>query len=424
MDKIIKNGHVIDKKNALDGKMDILISDGMIVEIGENIEKIGAEIIDAEGMYVSAGLIDMHVHLREPGYEYKEDIESGTAAAAAGGFTSVCPMPNTNPVCDNAVTVRYIKEREREAAHCRVFPIGAVTKGLKGEELAEIGEMKKEGIVAISDDGRPVSNGSVMRRAMQYAAGFDLQVISHCEDLSLLDGGQMNDSVTATLMGLRPIVPAVEEAMVARDILIAEHEGKKIHIAHVSTKNSVDLVRQAKKRGVKVTCETAPHYFVLTDKAVEGFDTNAKMNPPLRDESDREAIIEGLCDGTIDCIITDHAPHHIDEKRVEFEKAANGIVGLETSLGLSITYLVKSGRMTLGEMLEKMTYNPSHILNLDLGEIAVGKIADLTIFDPDEEWVVDVNKFHSKSKNSPFDGFKLQGKAHKTLIGGEIIYNG
>ncbi|MCD8048790.1 MAG: dihydroorotase [Clostridia bacterium] len=424
MDKIIKNGHVIDKKNALDAKLDILISDGMIVKIGENIEKEGAEIIDAEGMYVSAGLIDMHVHLREPGYEYKEDIESGTAAAAAGGFTAVCPMPNTNPVCDNAVTVRYIKEREREAAHCRVFPIGAVTKGLKGEELAEIGEMKKEGIVAISDDGRPVSNGSVMRRAMQYADGFDLQVISHCEDLSLLDGGQMNDSVTATLMGLRPIVPAVEEAMVARDILIAEHEGKKIHIAHVSTKNSVDLVRQAKKRGVKVTCETAPHYFVLTDKAVEGFDTNAKMNPPLRDESDREAIIEGLCDGTIDCIITDHAPHHIDEKRVEFEKALNGIVGLETSLGLSITYLVKSGRMTLGEMLEKMTYNPSHILNLDLGEIAVGKIADLTIFDPDEEWVVDVNKFHSKSKNSPFDGFKLQGKAHKTLIGGEIIYNG
>ncbi len=424
MNKIIKNGHIIDLKNGIDEIGDILITDGMIAEIGKDISAEGAEIIDAENKVVCAGLIDMHVHLREPGYEYKEDIDTGTQAAAAGGFTAVCPMPNTNPVCDNAAVVRYIKDREREAAHCRIFPIGAVTKGLKGEELAEIGEMKKAGIVAISDDGKPVSSGGVMRRAMLYADGFDIPVISHCEELSLLDGGQMNDSVTATLMGLRPIVPAVEEAMVARDILIAEHEKKRVHIAHVSTKNSVDLVRQAKKRGVRVTCETAPHYFVLTEKACEGFNTNAKMNPPLRSEEDREAIIEGLCDGTIDCIITDHAPHHIDEKRVEFEYASNGIVGLETSLGLSVTYLVKSGRMTLPEMLQKMTYNPSSILNLGLGEIAVGKIADITIFDPDEEWTVDVNKFHSKSLNSPFDGFKLCGKAHMTIIGGEVIYRG
>lgn len=424
MNKIIKGGHVIDLKNGIDKVCDIRILDGMIEEIGEDLSVDGAEVIDASGMTVSAGLIDMHVHLREPGYEYKEDIDTGTAAAAAGGFTAVCPMPNTNPVCDNAAVVRYIKEREREVAHCRIFPIGAVTKGLKGEELAEIGEMKKEGIVAISDDGKPVSNGSVMRRAIQYADGFDLPVISHCEELSLLDGGQMNDSVTATLMGLRPIVPAVEEAMVARDILIAEHEGKRIHIAHVSTKNSVDLVRQAKKRGVRVTCETAPHYFVLTQEACEGFNTNAKMNPPLRSEKDREAIIEGLCDGTIDCIITDHAPHHIDEKRVEFEYASNGIVGLETSLALSVTYLVKSGRMTLGEMLAKMTINPSDILGLGLGEIAVGKIADLSVFDPDEKWTVDVEKFHSKSKNSPFDRFEVTGKPHMTIIGGEVIYNG
>lgn len=424
MKKIIKNGHIIDLKNDIDMLGDILIADGMIAEIAETIDDSEAEVIDAKGMIVSAGLIDMHVHLREPGFEYKEDIETGTRAAAAGGFTSVCCMPNTNPVCDNSSVVRYIKEREKEAASCRVFPIGAITKGLKGEELAEMGEMKKAGIVAVSDDGKPVRSGSVMRRAILYADGFDLPVISHCEEMSLLDGGQMNDSVTATLLGLRPIVPAVEEAMVSRDILIAEHEGKRVHIAHVSTKNSVELVRSAKKRGVKVTCETAPHYFTLTDKAVEGFNTNAKMNPPLRGEEDVEAITEGLADGTIDCIITDHAPHHIDEKNLEFEFAANGIVGLETSLALSITYLVKTGRMTLGEVLKRMTYNPSRILNLNLGEIAVGKIADLTIFDPDEIWTVDISKFRSKSKNSPYDGYTLSGKAHMTIVGGEVMYNG
>lgn len=424
MKTIIKNGHITDLKNGLDIYGDILAEDGIITEIAEKIECEDAEVIDARGMVVSAGLIDMHVHLREPGFEYKEDIETGTAAAAAGGFTSVCPMPNTNPVCDSASVVKYIKEREKEAAHCRVFPIGAITKGLKGEELAEMGDMKRAGIVAVSDDGKPVKSGSVMRRAILYADGFDLPVISHCEEMSLLDSGQMNDSVTATLLGLRPIVPAVEEAMVARDILIAEHEGKRVHIAHVSTKGSVELVRSAKKRGVKVTCETAPHYFTLTDKAVEGFNTNAKMNPPLRGEDDVEAITEGLCDGTIDCIITDHAPHHIDEKNLEFEFAANGIVGLETSLALSVTYLVKTGRMTLGEMLQKMTYNPSRILNLGLGEIAVGKRADLTIFDPDEIWTVDIQKFKSKSKNSPYDGYTLSGKAHTTVIDGKVVYNG
>lgn len=424
MKTIIKNGHITDLKNGLDIYGDILAEDGIITEIAEKIECEDAEVIDARGMVVSAGLIDMHVHLREPGFEYKEDIETGTAAAAAGGFTSVCPMPNTNPVCDSASVVKYIKEREKEAAHCRVFPIGAITKGMKGEELAEMGDMKRAGIVAVSDDGKPVKSGSVMRRAILYADGFDLPVISHCEEMSLLDSGQMNDSVTATLLGLRPIVPAVEEAMVARDILIAEHEGKRVHIAHVSTKGSVDLVRSAKKRGVKVTCETAPHYFTLTDKAVGGFNTNAKMNPPLRGEADVEAITEGLCDGTIDCIITDHAPHHIDEKNLEFEFAANGIVGLETSLALSVTYLVKTGRMTLGEMLQKMTYNPSRILNLGMGEIAVGKRADLTIFDPDEIWTVDIQKFKSKSKNSPYDGYTLSGKAHTTVIDGKVVYNG
>lgn len=424
MKTLIKNGHIIDLKNGLDMYGDILVSDGIIVRIEEKIEDGDAEIIDAKNMVVSAGLIDMHVHLREPGYEYKEDIKTGTRAAAAGGFTSVCPMPNTNPVCDNAAVVSYIRNRADKVGSCRVFPIGAITKGLKGEELSEMGEMKKEGIVAVSDDGKPVSNGSVMRRALLYASHFDLPVISHCEELSLLDSGHMNDSETCTRLGLRPIVPAVEEAMIARDILIAEHENKSVHIAHVSTRRGIDLIRQAKKRGVKVTCETAPHYFSLTDEAVDGFDTNAKMNPPLRSADDVEAVIEGLCDKTIDCIITDHAPHHIDEKNLEFEYAANGIVGLETSLALGITYLVKTGRMTLGELLQKMTYNPSNILNLGLGEIAPGAVADLTIFDPDEIWTVDVKNFKSKSKNSPYDGFTLSGKAHMTIVEGRVMYNG
>ncbi len=424
MKLLIKNGHIIDLKNDMDMYGDILILDGVIVQIGENIEDSEAEVIDAKGMVVSAGLIDMHVHLREPGYEYKEDIRTGTMAAVAGGFTSVCCMPNTNPVCDNATVARFIKERANDVASCRVFPVGAITKGLSGKELAEMGEMKKEGIVAVSDDGRPVESGSVMRRALLYSSHFDLPVISHCEELSLLDSGNMNDSEMCTALGLRPIVPAVEEAMVARDILIAEHEKKRIHIAHVSTRGSVDLIRQAKRRGAMVTCETAPHYFSLTDAAVDGYDTNAKMNPPLRGEDDVEAIIEGLCDGTIDAIITDHAPHHIDEKNLEFEYAANGIVGLETSLALSITYLVKTGKMTLNEMLKKMTYNPSEILNLGLGEIALGAIADLTIFDPDEIWTVEVDKFHSKSKNSPYNGYTLSGKAHMTIVEGKVMYNG
>ncbi len=424
MKLLVKNGHIIDLKNDIDMYGDILVLDGVIVQIGENIEDSEAEVIDAKGMVVSAGLIDMHVHLREPGYEYKEDIRTGTKAAVAGGFTSVCCMPNTKPVCDEASVVRFIKERCDDVGSCRVFPVGAITKGLKGEELAEMGEMKKEGIVAVSDDGRPVENGAVMRRALQYAAHFDLPVISHCEELSLLDSGHMNDSETCTRLGLRPIVPAVEEAMIARDILIAEHEGKKVHIAHVSTKNGIELIRQAKKRGVQVTCETAPHYFSLTDKAVDGYNTNAKMNPPLRGEEDVEAVIAGLCDGTIDAIITDHAPHHIDEKNLEFEYAANGIVGLETSLALGITYLVKTGKLTLAQLLQKMTYNPSNILNLGLGEIALGAIADLTIFDPDEIWTVEVDKFHSKSKNSPYDGYTLSGKAHITIVEGKVMYNG
>ncbi len=417
---IIKNGHLIDKANNLDEIRDILIENGKIAEIAENIEIDGAEIYDASGKYVSPGLIDMHVHLREPGYEYKEDIESGTKAAQRGGFTAVCCMPNTKPVIDNAALVRFVISRAREVGMCKVYPIGAVTKGMMGEELSEMGELKAAGAVAVSDDGKPVKSGGVMQRAIKYASMFGLKVISHCEEMSLMDGGVMNEGVTATLLGLRGISPAVEETMVSRDILIAEHEGLPVHIAHISTKGSAELVRQGKKRGVRVTCETCPHYFTLTEEAVGSYDTNAKMNPPLRTREDVEAIIEAIADGTVDAIVTDHAPHHIDEKRLEFELALNGIIGLETSLPLGITRLVKTGRITLGELIYKMSAGPAEILGLEAGQIKVGRAADLTIFNPDEKFKVDVSKFQSKSKNCPYDGMELYGRVYNTVLDGVI----
>ncbi|MBR0088478.1 MAG: dihydroorotase, partial [Clostridia bacterium] len=378
---------------------------------------------DATGKIVTPGLVDMHCHLRDPGQEYKEDIETGTRAAVMGGITSVACMPNTKPVVDNEAVVSYIINKAREVGYCNVYPIGAVSKGLKGEELAEIGEMKFAGAVAISDDGRPVVESGLMRRAMEYADMFDMKVISHCEDLGLADGGYMNEGEVATAMGLRGISRAAEEVMVSRDIIIAEAIGTPIHIAHVSTRLSVDLVRQAKKRGVRVTCETCPHYFTLTEKAVEGFNTFAKMNPPLRTDDDVQAIKDGLKDGTIDCIVTDHAPHHIDEKNCEFANALNGIVGFETSLGLGLKYLVKEGVLTLNELIEKMAVNPSRILGLNKGNLKVGNAADITIFDPEKEWTVDINKLHSKSKNSPYDGFVLCGKPEYVIVGGDIKVN-
>ncbi|MBR0028138.1 MAG: dihydroorotase, partial [Clostridia bacterium] len=323
----------------------------------------------------------------------------------------------------NEAVVSYIINKAKDVGYCNVYPIGAVSKGLKGEELAEIGEMKFAGAVAISDDGRPVTESGLMRRAMEYADMFDMKVISHCEDLGLADGGYMNEGEVATAMGLRGISRAAEEVMVSRDIIIAEAIGTPIHIAHVSTRLSVDLVRQAKKRGVRVTCETCPHYFTLTEKAVEGFNTFAKMNPPLRTDDDVQAIKDGLKDGTIDCIVTDHAPHHIDEKNCEFANALNGIVGFETSLGLGLKYLVKEGVLTLNELIEKMAVNPSRILGLNKGNLKVGNAADITIFDPEKEWTVDINKLHSKSKNSPYDGFVLCGKPEYVIVGGDIKVN-
>lgn len=421
---LIKNGHVIDPANGIDKDMDVLVEDGVIAEVAENIEEDGEKlsIIDAKGMVVAPGLVDMHVHLREPGQEYKENIETGTRAAVCGGVTSVACMPNTDPVCDNEVVVRFIKERANEAGYANVYPVGAISKGLEGQFLAEIGQMAFEGAVAVTDDGKPVTNSALMRRAITYAGMFDIPVISHCEDPDLGEG-DMHDGAVATEMGLKGISPAAEEVMAARDMLVAEDVGGRVHIAHISTKGTAELIRHAKSRGVKVTCETCPHYFSLTDEACRGYNTNAKMNPPLREADDVEAIKEGLRDGTIDCIVTDHAPHHPDEKDCEFSMAKNGIVGLETSLGLGIKNLVKTGVLTMSQLIEKMSYNPSKILGIAKGTLSVNHTADIVVFNPDEEWVVDKDKLHSKSKNMPYDGFTLYGKPKYVLVGGEVIIN-
>jgi dihydroorotase len=419
---LIKNGHVTDPANGIDEVTNIFIDNGVIAEVGANADSYGADttVIDAAGKVVTPGLVDMHVHLREPGQEYKEDIESGTRAAVYGGVTSVACMPNTTPVCDNETVVTYIKSRAAEIGYANVYPIGAVSKGQEGKFLAEIGEMVFAGAVAVSDDGRPVENSGLMRRAIEYSEMFDVPVISHCEDPALGEG-DMNEGAVATSMGLRGISRAAEEVMVARDILVAEAIGGRVHIAHISTKGSVDLIRSAKKRGVRVTCETCPHYFALTEEACLGFNTNAKMNPPLRTAEDVAAIKEGLADGTIDCIVTDHAPHHPDEKECEFGLAKNGIVGLETSLGLGIKYLVKEGVLTMSELIEKMSLNPSRILGIAKGALSVGSAADIAIFDPEKAWTVDIKKLHSKGKNSPYDGFELFGKPEYVIVGGEPI---
>ena len=425
---LIKNGHVIDPANGVDEVTDIYIKDGVIAEVGKNEELGGVEmqVIDATGKIVAPGLVDMHVHLREPGQEYKEDIETGTRAAVYGGVTSVACMPNTEPVCDNETVVRYIKERAKEVGYANVYPVGAISKGLEGQFLAEIGEMAFNGAVAVTDDGKPVENSGLMRRAMQYSEMFDIPVISHCEDMALGEG-DMNEGAVATEMGLRGISPAAEEVMAARDILVAESIGARVHIAHISTKNTVELIRQAKKRakraGVKVTAETCPHYFSLTDEACRGYNTNAKMNPPLRTDEDIKAIKEGLKDGTIDCIVTDHAPHHPDEKNCEFGYAKNGIVGLETSLGLGIKCLVKEGYLTMSELIEKMSKNPSDVLGIAKGTLGVDHGGGGVIIDPDKAWTVDINELHSKSKNSPFDGFELYGKPEYVLVNGKVVIN-
>lgn len=421
MNILIKGGHVIDIKTGLDKVADVLISSGTIAEIGDDIDSTGCEIVDCEGLYVLPGLIDAHCHLRDPGFEYKEDIETGTMSAAKGGFTSIACMPNTKPVIDNEAIINYINKRVEEDGYVNVFPIGAVTKGLKGQELSEIGELKFAGAVALSDDGNPIESSSIMKKALIYSEMFDITIISHCEDKDVAEDGVMNEGYNSTIMGLRGIPSAAEEIMVARDLILSEYTGVKIHIAHVSTKLSVDMIRNAKKRGVKVTCETCPQYFSLTDDACLGYNTLAKINPPLRSKEDVEAIIRGLADGTIDIIATDHAPHNADEKNVEFDKAANGMVGFETAVPLALTNLYHTGRLTLKQIVEKMTVNPAKLLGLTKGTIEVGKTADLTIVDLNEKNTVNTKKFLSKSKNSPLDGYNTVGAVKHTIVNGALV---
>lgn len=430
---LIKNGHIIDPSQGLDGVGDILIEKGKIKSVKvlkrqsvkdpsplmPGLSDTGLRTIDATGLYVFPGLVDMHTHLREPGFEGKETISSGTMAAVRGGFTSACCMPNTDPVNDNETVTEFILRKTYAEGACFVFPIGAISKGQKGEELAEMGMMHEAGCVAFSDDGHPVMNSLLMRRAMEYSRVFDVPIISHCEDLNLSDGGVMNEGAVSTFLGLGRVPSAAEEVMVARDIILAKLTGGRLHIAHVSTEGSVRLVRQAKERGIGVTAETCPHYFSITEETVKEYNTNAKVNPPLRTQEDVEAIKEGLRDGTIDVIATDHAPHHRDEKLREFDKAPFGISGLETALSLSVK-LVHDGILTTSQLVEKMALNPARIMKLAKGTLHDGAEADVVLVDAERQWTVDREKFASKGKNTPFHGWTLKGMPVMTICKGKI----
>ena len=400
-------------------KLDLRVENGKIAELAEHLEGEG---IDCAGLTIFPGLIDMHVHLREPGFEKKENIESGSRAAVKGGFTQVCCMPNTKPVTDNKVVVSYIKNRAREVGLCKVNPIGAITEGQEGKNLAAIGAMKAAGAVAVSEDGKSVVATNLMANAMMYAADFGLKCLCHCEDSALVDGGVVNEGYYSTLTGLKGSIRAAEDIVIAREICLAESLSLPVHICHVSTYSGVQLIREAKARGVQVTAETCPHYFTLTDEVIASFDTNTKVNPPIRAEKDRLAIIEGLKDGTLDCIVTDHAPHHEDDKNVEYALAAFGISGLETSFALSYTQLVKGGVLTLSELADKMSANPAAILNLQGGRLEVGAPADLTIVDLNKAWTIDPKDFVSKGKNTPFAGREVYGRVKYTVVDGDIKY--
>ncbi|OGW49125.1 MAG: dihydroorotase [Nitrospirae bacterium RBG_19FT_COMBO_42_15] len=422
MRMLIKNGRVLDPANNIDDSLDIFIEGNIIKKVAKGIKaEASAKVIDAKGKIVAPGLIDIHTHLREPGFEYKETIRTGTMAAAAGGFTAICCMPNTNPINDNRAVTEFILSKSAKEGIVNVLPIGAITKGSQGKALAEISDMVNAGCVAISDDGKGVMDAEVMRRGLEYTKAFDIPVIAHCEDANLSSGGVMNEGFASTTLGLRGIPKAAEEVMVVRDIALAELTGARLHIAHVSSAGSVESIRTAKKRGVKVTCETCPHYFTLTEDAVIGYNTNAKVNPPLRTKEDVKAIKEGLKDGTIDIIASDHAPHAVHEKEIEFDYASFGMIGLETSLPL-ILNLVREGVLTLKDAIAKATINPARLLKLKKGTLSEGADADITIIDPESEWVVDVNNLKSKSKNTAFAGMKMKGRAVMTIVGGKIVY--
>lgn len=418
---LIKGGKVVDPGRFV-GVGDVLIDQGKVLAVGPNLQApAGSTMIEAKDRLVLPGFVDLHVHFREPGFEYKETIQSGSAAAVAGGFTTVCCMPNTNPVNDNQAVTEFILERSRIAGLANVWPVGAITKGSEGKELAEIGDLRRSGCVAISDDGRPVMNSLVMRRAMEYALAFDLTVVDHCEDLHLAEGGCMNEGLVSTELGLPGIPSAAEDVMVARNLSLSELTGARLHLAHISTAGSVRMVREAKARGIKVTAEACPHHFTLTEEVVRGYNTHAKMNPPLRTRDDVRAIKEGLRDGTIDVIATDHAPHATQEKQQDFTEAPFGIVGLETALSLTLG-LVEEGVMSLEQAVEKLTSSPAAAFGLKKGTLAVGADADVTIVDQQAEWVIDPGKFRSKSRNTPFVGWKVKGRVLTTIVGGRVVF--
>lgn len=421
---VLEGGRLIDPVAGLDEERDLLMEDGAIRSVGAPgayRESQVASRIDASGCWVVPGLIDLHTHLREPGYEYKETIATGTAAAVSGGFTAVACMANTNPVNDSAAVTRFILDRAAEAGLARVYPIGALSLGLRGEALAEIGEMRSAGIVAVSDDGRPITNAGLLRHALEYCRMFSIPVIEHAEDCGLVNGGTMHEGLVSIRLGLRGIPAAAEDVMVARDVALAELTGGRLHIAHASTRGTVERIRAAKSRGVAVTAEAAPHHFTLTDEAVADYDGNAKMNPPLRPAEDRDAIRAALADGTIDAIATDHAPHHRDEKEVEFEAAAFGIIGLETALPLSLR-LIEEGVLSPADLVRRMSVAPAAILGIPGGTLKIGSPADVTVIDPRREWCVEAAALRSKSRNSPFLGWTMRGRAVTTIVGGRVVY--
>jgi dihydroorotase len=424
LDLCLRGGRVIDPRRNFDSEADVLLQDGRVARIEKGIAAAaiaGTRVIEARGLWVAPGLIDLHTHLREPGQEYKEDIVSGTRAAAAGGFTAVCAMPNTVPPNDCRAVTELIVERARMAGAVRVYPIGAITRGQKGEELAEMGEMKDAGIVAVSDDGKPVMNAELLRRAMEYARTFGLPLIQHCEDLALSQGGAMNEGLASTRSGIRAQPAAAESSMVARDIEICALTGARYHVAHVSTAESVALLREAKRRGLPVTCEVTPHHLTLTDDACAGYDTHTKCNPPLRSAADQAALRQGLSDGTIDAIATDHAPHSAIEKDVEFEQAAFGIIGLETALPLSLE-MVRAGVVSPSQLVALLSSRPAAVLGLGGGTLEPGVLADVTVIDPEAAWTVDAAALASRSRNTPFSGKRLLGRVVLTIVGGRIAF--
>jgi dihydroorotase len=422
---LISNGYLIDPSQGQNSGKNLLIEDGRVHGLLDRSDGVpeGAEVLDATGLIVAPGFIDMHVHLREPGHEYKETIATGAAAAVSGGWASVCAMPNTDPVNDSPAVTRFIIEQGQRAQLANVFPVGSITKGSNGAELSEMGEMKQAGIVAVSDDGRPVPSAGMMRRAMEYARGFDLTVVDHCEDRTLAAGGAMHEGRWSLRLGLRGMPAAAEEMDAARDCTLAALTGARVHLAHVSTRGALEAVRRAKERGLQVTCEVAPHHWALYDESVEGYDTNTKMSPPLRSRDHVAAILEGLRDGSVDAIATDHAPHHADEKALEYDQAPFGITGLETAIGLALDRLVHEGTISLERLVELCSVNPARIFNLtDRGTLRRGAWGDVTILDPELQWTFDVTRSKSKSRNTPFDGYAMRGAAVATIVAGRIVY--